>query len=340
MNMRRYSATLGVFALATIALNPIRAQACPTADGDVYRFSDGSIGTIGGLEVDTDGAAASYSPGDHGFSYIADGVNRLEGEKIVSCIKNQKLCNTTWTAAEKGDFGPGTPRFCSFAIAVEPWRAGQHTTPCRNGKIIGDGLGRPRLGAPYPAAAGGFTRPYDSETSLHQWIGSTVRSIDLGTVPAVVVPTSRPDLLGTVVWVRYGKLTSFAIVADTGPSYHEGSLALHQILQGNLFTQPIGPILADQRCNSVELAVKPPFHVRPLPKMDECSGNHRPQGPADIRASGGIASDVHILILGGVRPTMTKGALDQTPTADTLANLVRQTGYTDAKLAQMDSCLR
>jgi hypothetical protein len=86
--------------------------------------------------------------------------------------------------------------------------------------------------------------------------------------------------------------------------------------------------------------VRPPFYVRPSPKTDTCGRGHSQHSAADIRASGGIPSDVDILILTGVRPPMIKGALELSPTADGLAALARTAGYTDAKLDEMDHCLK
>src|SRR5262249_18404552 len=108
-------------------------------------FDDGSIAVRARLAVNPDGGAASYTAGDHGFTYIANGMGRWNGRASSSCDSG---CGAEFASAERGGFSPGTPAFCVFAIEVEPFAAGQSVKSCGSGKsVVGNGLGKPKLGA-------------------------------------------------------------------------------------------------------------------------------------------------------------------------------------------------
>src|SRR4051812_34199331 len=94
---------------------------CPAAGPDhTVTFSDGAILMRTPLAVNPDGAAASYVPGDHGYTYIANGVNLRDHGSKVSCSAagNGPRCRAAWAEVEAGAFGQGTPEFCVFAMDV------------------------------------------------------------------------------------------------------------------------------------------------------------------------------------------------------------------------------
>lgn len=76
------------------------------------------------LQVNPDGTAASYLPGDHGYTYLANGVNLIENGKMLHCLNHVSKCRMNWAAAEGEDFGPGSPEFCVFALEAAPYREG------------------------------------------------------------------------------------------------------------------------------------------------------------------------------------------------------------------------
>src|SRR5689334_19105861 len=100
-----------VCAAMWISILPSNSQAaappsCPRASGHHLNFPDGSIAMRTPLAVNPDGAAASYVPGDHGYTYIANGVNLREHGTKVSCSgANGSRCRTAWVKAEAGAFG-------------------------------------------------------------------------------------------------------------------------------------------------------------------------------------------------------------------------------------------
>ena len=337
-----------IAALATAAVTNAAsaAPACPPAKDGLVVFSDRSIAMSTGLAVNPDGAAASYTPGDHGYTYISNGANLIDHGLKVACsaAANAARCRRDWAAAEGGGFGPGTPEFCVFAMEVEPLVPGARKIPCeQKGRyVVGNGKGRPAAGAPVATVDGGTLVPYASTTTLtHTRNGKTVY-VDSTAVPGLVAPRRRPDLVGAVAWVRFGGRALFAVVNDTGPNFGEGSIALHQELRSGQVGpfQPLGPLGVAQRCGPAETGLKPPFVSRPDGgQADRCRAGYRAKTSADIRAYTGIEKGVTSIILPLVRPPMTGLTVKVEITPALLQDLALKAGYTPEKLAGMAACV-
>ena len=324
------------------------AAGCPRPDGNGHViFPDGAILMKTGLEVNPDGAAASYTPGDHGYTYLNNGVNLIENGTKVSCSGggNGARCKEKWARAEAGAFGAGTPEFCVFAMEVEPIQPGGQLTGCekRGRFVVGNGKGRPKAGASVPKVGGGSSATYSSTTTLQHTRNGEAVYVDSGSIAGLVVPQSRSSLVGAVAWVRYGGSSGFAIVNDTGPAFGEGSVALHQLLRNGRIgpVQPIGPIAVNLRCSAAESDMQPPFVSRPdQGQTDKCRPGYAARGPADIRAYSGIAGDVVSIILPTVKPPMQGRRVTEELTADRMQALASAAGFSQEKLQQMASCIR
>lgn len=183
--------------------------------------------------------------------------------------------------------------------------------------------------------------PYVSTTSLRHTREGAAVYVDSAAIPGLVVPTSRPELLGSLAWVRFGDREGFAIVNDTGPAFGEGSVALHQLLRTGQVgpLQPVGPIPAGSRCSPGEVSLAPPFLSRPDLPGDKCRPGYTARGPADIRAYGAIASGVTSIILAKVKPPMNGRVVTQELTAARLGEWAVEAGYTPDRLRRMASCL-
>ncbi|WP_423391980.1 hypothetical protein [Burkholderia sp. LMG 21824] len=334
---------LGFSVRATIAV-PAATCPGPAMIGGLpgARFQDGSFGVNGPLAVNPDGAKASYTKGDHGFTYISNGMDLFNPK--ASCQSRGSDCGRKFREAETHGFGPGTPEFCVYAIDVEPIPPKTATIDCGNGKkVIGNGKGRPRVGEDQlDTVDGGKTSYYVSMTRLNQLLDGKARPIDSAIVPSIVVPTGESDLVGRIVYVAYQGRSTLAVAGDTGPRFGEGSIALHEMLRyGDLQTPPkIGPISLSSRCGEDERALKPPFESRPDLRGDQCTqGVVSQRGGADIRAYAGIDSGVTMVVLGKASLPM-KSAVSQVPvTLDALKEAANKAGYTDASLKAMASCL-
>ncbi len=346
--MRAAAALLTVVFGGSIAA---RAQPAPCphpgADGSIL-FADGSISMRTPLAVNPDGAAASYTPGDHGYTYISNGVNLNDHGTKVSCSAsgNAGRCRTEWARAEAGDFGAGTPEFCVFAMEVESVSGDASLVPCAGEKgqfIVGNAKGRPKLAEAVPSVSGQAVTPYLSTTFLRHTRNGRESYVDSAAIPALVVPTSRPELVGAIAWVRFGDNSVFAIVNDTGPAFGEGSVALHQALRTGRIgpTQPVGPIPQNLRCSQSELSLRPPFQSRPDLSGDGCGSGNAARGASDIRAYSGIDGRVvDSVILAGVKPPMQGTRVAQELTPALLESVAAAAGYSRDKVAAMASCLR
>lgn len=153
------------------------------------------------------------------------------------------------------------------------------------------------------------------------------------------MPQSTDAALGKVVWVRALGREVFAVAADTGPRFGEGSIALHHLLgHGRLIQQKPGPISADKRCTEPELKLAAPYQSRPDAANDKC----RPAYKATRRRG---YQSLYGHRLGGVHPTQravrkkqqrSEGRADAasiTPRADAAR-------YTREKLNAMATCLQ
>ena len=192
-----------------------------------------------------------------------------------------------------------------------------------------------------PNVSNGTSKSYLSTTNLTYKIGNKIKYIDSSSIPAIVVPQNRSELVGSIVWVSYGGNATFAIVGDTGPAFGEGSVALHQYLRSGKIgpLQPVGPIAREARCTSVEENLGPPFLSRPSKgKFDLCRPGRLPSGASDIRAYDGIPSNVVTIILTSVKPHMSGHTALEPITPQLMKSLAMSAGYTPEKLKSMASC--
>lgn len=329
-----------VFLVSTSMAVPSFAQ-CPSK-GSSVAFPDGSIAMRTGLAVNPDGAVQSYTVGDHGYTYMTNGLNLWVQGSQVGCSKpgNVARCRAAIRAAEAADFGPGSPELCVYAMEVEPYSAGAGTTSCGSGRrVAGNGKGKIRVGASVPTVAGGTIPTYVSTTSVRHLKGGSPAYLDSATVPVLVRPLNRPDLTGAIGWVRFQGRESFAIFGDAGPAFGEGSVALHQLLRsGVLSAQAVGPIPRELRCGAAETGLRPPFVVRPDIKNDLCR-NGVARGAADIRAYGGIGGGVETVVLAKVKPPMRGSLVTAEVTPAMLERIARDSGYDRPRLAEMADCL-
>lgn len=321
---------------------------CPLPNSDgLYLFDDGSIGMVTELAVNPDGSAASYAPGDHGFTYISNGVNLIQDGQKVSCLgSNGRLCRTSWALAESQDFGPGSPEFCSFAIAVEPFSAEAGLFQCEDEAsryVIGNGKGRPQLGEPVATVQGGEVRPYVSKTSLEHLVGGARAYVDSAAIPALVVPRSYARLVGSMAWVNFNGNASYAIVNDTGPSFGEGSIALHEMLRRGRIgpLQPIGPIGVEDRCSATETELRAPFLSRPdFGEGDRCRPSYTPGSASDIRAYRGISGPVTSIFLPPEsKPAMRGNVVQEELQYSNFSGYAASSGFSHERIQQMAACL-
>jgi hypothetical protein len=322
---------------------------CPTPGADgVIVFPDKSFLMKTNLEVNPDGAAASYTPGDHGHTYIANGVNIILDGEIKGCKAPENQCRAKWIEAEAKGFAKGTAEFCVFAIEIEPLAPGAKTVICGDpddGRLTaGNGKGGPAMGANVLNVLGQSVPAYLSTTRLRHVVKGKTVYVDSASIPGLVAPKKGGgSLVGSIAWVRYGKHETFAIVSDTGPSFGEGSVALHQILHTGAVgpKQPIGPIPLDKRCSKIETDLALPF----VPKPDDgdedlCKAGHKPTSPADIRAYSGIGKDVFSIIIPNVKPSMEGTKVKTELTTALLTKTATDAGYTTEKLRTMAACLK
>jgi hypothetical protein len=288
---------IAIILCGTLPLSSIATaqSGCPKPDRNGVRsFDGGAFSMSTALAVNPDGSAASYTQGDHGFTYIVNGVNLLVGGKSIVCAtpENQYRCRDAWLAAEASAFGPGTATFCVYALEAEPITASIRLTNCEGTNdrfVVGDGLGRPGLGKAVLDIQGVQITPYRSTTSIQYLVGGERRQLDSGSLPVLVVPRSRTDLLGSLVWLRHGSRGTFAVAGDVGPRFGEGSIALHQLLrEGAVTPQVTGPIPLSLRCGGAERALRPPFQSKPDRSKDLCRTGYVPLGASDIRAYSGF----------------------------------------------------
>ncbi|MGO7837227.1 hypothetical protein [Rhizobium johnstonii] len=333
-------------AVSTMLAGPAETAAtkCPKpADGPLV-FSDRAILMRTELAVNPDGTAASYVPGDHGYTYLANGVNLIDNGKKRSCLDNASLCRKKWSEAEAADFGTGSPEFCVFALEAAPHKPGGSRSECEGDRyVVGNGKGRPTLGRKMPAFDGTEVSTYLSTTSLMHTVGDKAVYVDSAAIPGLVVSKNRSGLVGSLAWVRYGDREVFAIVNDTGPRFGEGSVALHQLLRyGEIQPlQPVGPIPLNLRCTKAELDLKAPFLSKPDDGLkDGCRPGYVAKSASDIRAHNGIGGNVVTIILADLKPPMkSKRLVAEELTIDHLRQWVLDAGYSSKKLNDMASCL-
>lgn len=299
-------------------------------------FSDGSIAVRARLAVNPDGGAASYTVGDHGFTYAANGMGRWSAHLSTACDSD---CGKDFVTAERKGFAAGTDTFCVFAMEVEALASGQAVQSCGGGRaLIGDGLGRPKQGAELAAVSGGKTQAYLSTTSLKHMVLGQAKYLDSESLAIAVSPS--PTLLGKVVWVGGGKYKpTLALIGDTGPAFGEGSIAMHQMLRyGEVSQQKPGPIPVAGRCGPEELALRPPFQSRPDGgKGDACRTGHKPSSLSDIRAYTGIDDRLDFVVLGKAQLERKGLTIQSEVSREALSAAAAQ--YTQERIEQMLACL-
>ncbi|WP_275791454.1 hypothetical protein [Pararhizobium gei] len=341
IHIRMIAAALAVSAILTAPADA--ATKCPKAAHGRRVFPDGAILMRTELAVNPDGTAASYVPGDHGYTYVANGVNLIDKGEKRDCLDNFTLCRRKWKEAETADFAPGSPEFCVFALEAVPYKAGIPQSKCESDRyVVGNGKGRPKLGKKVSAFDGSEVDTYLSTTSLKHTVDKKPVYVDSAAIPGLVVPRGQSSLLGSLAWVRYGDREVFAIVNDTGPKFGEGSVALHQLLRYGAIQpfQPIGPIWLDQRCTKAELDLKAPFLSKPDDGEDDlCKPGHVTTSASDIRAYDGIGGHVVTIILAKKPPMKGKRLVTEELTIDHLHQWVLDAGYSSDKLNEMASCL-
>jgi hypothetical protein len=334
---------LGLLAFAPCLCLSADRTACPapTMIGSqrVFIFPDGSIAMRTKLAVNPDGAFASYTVGDHGFTYLANAVDLWKDGRRHNCRDPNLSCRTQFLAAAARDFNAGTTEFCAFALEVEV-NEGAELTPCRAGHVIGNAKGRPKKTTALSTVTGAMVTPYASTTSLMHKVQGVHVYIDSAQTPSLVSPRSAD--LGRVAWVRSRQFSkdTFVIVGDKGPAFGEGSIALSQLLRhGELKAQKPGPIELEHRCQASERDLEPPFVSRPDIAGDKCQQGRQPRGPADIRAVDELAS-VDSILLGSATFNVTGNRIDEELTAQSIAKRAADEQYTAARLQQMADCLQ
>ena len=310
-------------------------------DGKVLharQFDDGSIAVRAPLAVNPDGGPASYTVGDHGFTYIANGLDAWRDGKRETC---DGTCMRAFRAAEAVAFAAGTAEFCVFGMEVETIKPGQSRTPCPGGAVVGNGRGRLVPGENLPTVVSGTVQAYRSTTALQHIVSGQRRYLNSETLPIAVTP--RVDLLGHVVWVGgAGMHGTYAILGDKGPAFGEGSIALHQLVrEGSVTPQKPGPIPAAKRCTDGELALNPPFESRPDGGWsDRCKAGYTAKGDADVRAYVSIDHDLDFVILGKATFERKANVIQTEVTTASIEGVARDGGYVDVAIRRMLACLK
>lgn len=98
-----FRVAIAVLAATTVAGTALATPACPPMVGGRVIFPDGTIAMNTKLEVNPDGAAASYAPGDRGYTYLSNGVNLIDRGRKISCSSdgNAGRCRREWARAEQ-----------------------------------------------------------------------------------------------------------------------------------------------------------------------------------------------------------------------------------------------
>ncbi|SAK88977.1 hypothetical protein AWB80_06217 [Caballeronia pedi] len=299
-------------------------------------FRDGSIAVRAPLAVNPDGGSGSYTVGNHGFTYVQNGLDAWRAGRRVAC---DAACMTEFAKAEAAGFASAGEEFCVFAMVVEPLSPNQALSACTKGTIAGNGKGRIKFGTERQTVAGTTIQTYASTTSLRHMSGGKAAYLDSESLPVLV--TNDSSLLRKIVWVGGQDLHgTFGLIGDVGPAFGEGSIALHQLLRdGSVTTQSLGPIPVGMRCQQPELALKAPFISRPDSKNDACRPGRTPTSVSDIRAYKGIDEYLDFVVLGEADfPRGSNGVLEEVTPAS-IELVARKAGYSDEKIQEMRQCL-
>ncbi|NWK94689.1 hypothetical protein DM806_03210 [Sphingobium lactosutens] len=335
-------------AILTVSLTSVgtaqSAKRCPGVENGLRDFGD-AIATSGVLKVNGDGAQAAYTPDNAGYIYLANGMNIIENGRSMECKEQRlSLCNRLFAEAVQKKFVVGSQEFCLFAIEVAS--LGENALskcPDRDGFIVGNGKGAPKKGRSVRNIQGGISETYISTTAMQHMKSGTRAQLDALTVPALVAPKARGNLLGALVLLRYENREAFAIVGDTGPAFTEGSIALHQMLRYGELKPPSPPgiIAAEERCRAAEIAIQPPYMSRgDNGRDDQCRMDGKAQGPANVRAWGNIGtvkSPVQIIVFPKLRVPMNGRLATVELTADYIQHLASRT-MDRARIEEIRKC--
>ncbi|WP_148051138.1 hypothetical protein [Pseudomonas fluorescens] len=302
-------------------------------------FDDGSIAVRARLSVNPDGGAGSYTVGDHGFTYIANGLSLWRKGERLKC---DLMCSKEFLKAEAESFAVGTTEFCVYAMEVEPVTPGEIKISCGDGRyVIGNGKGRPKLGVMLDTVAGKQLLSYVSTTSIQHRVEKIAQHLDSESLPIAVTPNEK--LLGNIVWVGgAGFSSAYALIGDKGPAFGEGSIALHQLIRtGKVSKQKPGPISVADRCGPEERSLRPPFQSRPDVNNDRCRPDYTVKKQTDIRAYSGVARELDYVILGRAKFPMEakKRIIKETVSVESIKDKVDSAGYTQEKINKMLACL-
>jgi len=201
------------------------------------------------MNVDADGAPASYRIDGLGLSYTCDGVVALEGGHVVSpgTPNWQSTCKRAWAEARRsGDYSK---------VKIFGFAADAHGVPLVQ-----------KEGDPLPGEA------FISTTSVQIRDApphTQRRYIDSTAIPYIVLPQPVriryhvQDSAVAAVWrPKTGKL-AYAVFADTGGHLDEGSVRLHQDLASNPLMGKAVPRAKRQIQDDVIVVVFPSFRAKP-----------------------------------------------------------------------------
>jgi hypothetical protein len=316
-----------------------RADGQGYANGTTRVFKDGSVVVRARLAVNPDGGPSSYTAGDHGFTYLVNGMDRWTGFTRQSCQRDPSCRSDFLNKTEAQQFAPGTPAFCVYAFEVTPYKEGGALTPCGGGRsVIGNGQGKPKLGPLIESITGHTVQTYLSTTSLKHLVGGKPVYLNSETLPIAVTPD--PKLLGNVVWIGgKGYQPTLALLGDVGPAFGEGSIALHQLLRtGSVNPQRPGPINIDKRCGPEERSLQEPFQSRPDGGLkDACKAGRSPSTSSDIRAYSGITDSLSYVVLGQASLPRKKSVIQTEITTAALVEAAK--AYSSDEIQRMLSCL-
>lgn len=322
------------------------SSVCPNSSSTIMNFDD-AIAIKTSLNVNGDGALAAYTTDNAGYIYWANGVDIIENEKIISCKRETKKCNHGFKLAAEKDFAAGTPEFCVFGMAVVVPRGKKpEGCPGKYGTRAGNGKGSPKPGKPVTNFQGRMSETFVSTTAMQHMKEGEEEQLDALTVPALVAPSSRASLLGSIVWLKYKDREVFAVVGDTGPAFGEGSIALHQLLRyGELRpAPPPGVIPAAQRCGAAEMMIERPYMSRAGEDGDDECGRKpisKITRDANVRAWGGTgdrAQPVEVVVFTNIRVPMNERLATSELTPAYLADFGARNVDPD-RLNQIRSCL-
>lgn len=332
--------------------------ACLTITAD----SDGNMVIKSIMTVDVDGAPSAYAKKNLGLDYIGNSIDYYtDRNEWIDCGNS---CVAKFLLDEK-DWSKAGSTFCGFAL--EPDRsAGKKLVPCNRGKgyTLGKGGTSPKEGTPFTGVDGSLIVPYVSTTTVKHRVGGAVVSVDSQTIPFIVTPGTgaKKVPLGTIVWVGgKGWYGQFAVVADIGPAFGEGSVALHQLLRDNAINK-INPgyIKATDRCRKSE-QVSPPYRSAIDPHAELCKkicddGDNdvacKVKGGTNIRADVGFTQEIEFVVLTNAVIKLdarnfadqlifvAKDPKDPKEFVGSIEWVARTAGYTDEKIQELRKLLK